>query len=102
VAQVEALILSDTHITIEALVHDVRISHGSVFNIIHDKLLMTKVAACWVPRLLTPVQKQQRMDVEKELLPLCQDENVEFFDRLITMDECRVYHYDPETKEMSK
>jgi hypothetical protein len=27
---------------------------------------------------------------------------VQFFDRLITMDECWVYHYDPETKETSK
>jgi hypothetical protein len=42
------------------------------------------------------------MDVAKELLQLCKDEEVEFFDRLITRDECWVYHYDPETKEMSK
>jgi hypothetical protein len=55
-----------------------------------------------VPRLLTPVQKQQRMDVAKELLQVCQDEKVEFFDRLIMMNECWVYHYDHETKEMSK
>jgi histone-lysine N-methyltransferase SETMAR len=34
-------------------------------------------------------------------LQLCHDEKVEFFDRLITMDECWVYH-DPETKEMGK
>jgi hypothetical protein len=53
---------------------------------------MAKVAARWVPQLLTPVQKQQ-MDVTKKLLLLCQDKRVEFFDRLITMDE---------TKEMSK
>jgi hypothetical protein len=43
-----------------------------------------------VPQLLTPVQKQQRMDVAKELLQLCQDENVEYFDRLIMMDKCWV------------
>ncbi|XP_023704522.1 protein GVQW3-like [Cryptotermes secundus] len=65
VAQVEALILSDRRITIEAIVHEIRIGHGSVFNIIHDKLHMTKVAAHWVPRLLNPVQKRQWMDVCK-------------------------------------
>jgi hypothetical protein len=48
VAQVEALILSDRSITIEAIVHEVRISHGSVFNIIHDELHMTEFAARWV------------------------------------------------------
>jgi hypothetical protein len=41
VAQVEALILSNRHMTIEAFVHEVHISHGSVFNIIHDELHMT-------------------------------------------------------------
>jgi hypothetical protein len=52
VAQVEALILSNRCITIEANVQEVCIRHGSVFNIIHDKLHMTKV-----PRLVKPVQK---------------------------------------------
>ncbi|PNF36296.1 hypothetical protein B7P43_G05287 [Cryptotermes secundus] len=42
------------------------------------------------------------MDVARELSQLCQDEKVEFFDRLSMVDECWVYHYDPETKEMSK
>ncbi|XP_033608586.1 uncharacterized protein LOC111866725 [Cryptotermes secundus] len=102
VMQVEALILSDMRITTKAVVHEVHIICGSVFSIIHDELHMTKVAAHWVPQLLTPVQKQQKMDVEKKLLQLCQDEKMEFFDHLITMDECWVYHYDPETKEMSK
>ncbi|XP_023725115.1 uncharacterized protein LOC111874122 [Cryptotermes secundus] len=44
VAQVEALILSDRCITIEAIIREVHI-----FNIIHDELHMTKVAACWLP-----------------------------------------------------
>ncbi|XP_023706817.1 uncharacterized protein LOC111864064 [Cryptotermes secundus] len=33
---------------------------------------------------------------------VCQDKKVEFFDHLIMTDECWVYHYDPETKEMSE
>ncbi|PNF17483.1 hypothetical protein B7P43_G18084 [Cryptotermes secundus] len=44
----KALILSDGHITIEAIVDEVCISHGSVFSIIHDKLHMTKVTVRWV------------------------------------------------------
>ncbi|XP_023710572.1 histone-lysine N-methyltransferase SETMAR-like [Cryptotermes secundus] len=102
VTQVEALILSDRCSTIEAIVHEISRSHGPVFDIIHDELHVTKVAVHWKPQLLTPVQKQQWMDVTKKLLQLCQDKKVEFFDCLITMDESWVYHYDPETKEMSK
>ncbi|XP_023720865.1 protein GVQW3-like [Cryptotermes secundus] len=89
VVQLEALIPSDRRITIEAIIHEVCISHGSVFNIIHDELHMTKVSARWVPWLLTTVQKPQLMDVVKILLQLSQDEKVEFFGRLITMNECR-------------
>jgi hypothetical protein len=74
----------------------------SVFNIVHNQLHMTNVAECLVPQLLTPVQKQKQMDAAKEILQLCQDEKVEFFNRLITMDEFWVYHYVPETKEMIK
>jgi hypothetical protein len=51
---------------------------------------------------LTPLQKQQWTDVAKELLWLCQDERVKFFDHLVMMIEFWVNHYDPETKEMSK
>jgi len=36
------------------------------------------------------------------MLQLCKADPDDFFDRLITMDECWVYHYDPETKEESK
>jgi hypothetical protein len=86
----QALILSNR---IEATGHKFRISHGSVFSMIHDELHMTMVAARWVPRLLTPVQKQQWMDVAKKLLQLCQDEKVEFFDHLMMTDECWVYQY---------
>jgi hypothetical protein len=51
-------------------------------------------------KMATSVEKVEAC--AKELLQLCQDEKMEFFNRLITMDECWVYHYDPETKDMSK
>jgi hypothetical protein len=43
VAKVEASILSDSRITIEGIVLEVGISYGSVLNIIHSELHMTKV-----------------------------------------------------------
>lgn len=102
VAQVEALVLEDRRITVEAIVQKVHISHGSVCNILHNDLHMSKVAARWVPRLLSPMQKDHRKETSIEMLQLFQADPDDFFDRLITMDECWVYHYDPETKEQSK
>lgn len=100
--QVEALVLADRRITVEGIVQTVHISHGSVCNILHNDLNMTKVAARWVPRLLTPMQKERRKESAMEMLQQCQTDPDNFFDRLVTMDECWVYHYDPETKEQSK
>lgn len=98
----EALVLEDRRTTIEAIVKEVNISHGSVFGIIHDHLHMTEVSARWVPRLLMPEQRLRRKEVSQEMLQLFCEDKERFFDRLVTMDECWVYHYDPETKEQSK
>ena len=42
---VEALVLEDRHITVEAIVEKVKISHGSVFNILHNILNMAQVSS---------------------------------------------------------
>lgn len=102
VAQVEQLVLQNRRITMSELVVEVGISSGSVSSILHDDLNMSKVSARWVPRLLTPFQKEERRRCSAELLAMCSADENAFFDRLVTMDESWVYHFDPETKEMSK
>ncbi|KAJ7335737.1 hypothetical protein JRQ81_013678 [Phrynocephalus forsythii] len=78
------------------------LSYGTAWRIIHEELHMNKVSACWVPRLLTPLQKQTRHDFSQQHLTLLEQNEDFFFACLITMGECWVYIYDPETKEMSK
>ena len=58
VRQVETAILEDRRITIRQIAQEVKISIGSVETIIHEHLHMQKVSARWIPRLLTPFQKQ--------------------------------------------
>jgi hypothetical protein len=64
------------------------------------ELNMWRVAAKFVPRLLTPEQKEHRIAV-------CQypgkrvADNPSFTSRIITRDESWVYRYDPETKRHS-
>jgi len=57
---------------------------------------MHRVAAKFVPRILTADQKQQRV-VCTELHQLTSDDET-FLSRVITGDESWVYGYDPETK----
>ena len=62
---------------------------------------MHKVSARWIPRLLTPFQKRERVECSKMNLEMCQEDESKFFKTLITQDETWVYHYDPETKVQS-
>ena len=75
-------------------------SVGSIENILHDHLHMSKVSARWVPRFLTPIQKEQRADSCKELIEL-ESKDTRFYDRIVTMDETWVHHFDPEMKSSS-
>ncbi|KAL1480973.1 hypothetical protein MTO96_050587 [Rhipicephalus appendiculatus] len=70
---------------------------GSVEKIIQDNLDMRKESAHWVPRLLTPFEKQERVEFSQALLTMYHANQEDFFNRLITQDECWVHHYDSET-----
>ena len=102
VKKVEDLILADRRVTIQTIIQETGLSSGSVRKIIHEELHMSKVSARWVPRLLTPLQREMRRDLSRQNLTLLEQDEDNFFGRLVTMDECWVYLYDPETKEMSK
>lgn len=65
VRQVEAAILEDRRITIRQIAQEVKISTGSVETIIHNHLHMRKVSARWIPMLLTPFQKQERVECSR-------------------------------------
>jgi len=65
-----------------------------------EELDMHRVAAKFVPRILTADQKQQRVNVCTELRQLASDDEM-FLSRVITVDKSWVYAYDPETKRQS-
>ncbi|XP_045106834.1 protein GVQW3-like [Portunus trituberculatus] len=67
VKKVEDLILEDRRITIHVIMHETGLRYGSVWKIIHDELHMSKMSACSVPRILTPLQRQTRRDLSKQM-----------------------------------
>ena len=69
VTKVEAVILDDRRSTLERVMAETGLSYGSAWRIIHEELHMNKVSARWVPRLLTPLQKQTRHDPKHPLSP---------------------------------
>ena len=83
----ESLVLKDRRVMIEHIADIVDVSIGTVHQILHDCLNMRKVCARWVPRMLTPEQKQTRVNACEELLELFQQDPNNFLDRLVTQDE---------------
>jgi len=61
---------------------------------------MRRVTAKFVPRLLTAEQKDNRVSICTDLRDRAQNDP-NFMSLVITGDECWVYGYDPETKQMS-
>ena len=59
---------------------------------------MSKVSARWVPRMLSPFQKDTRRQCCQENLELRTEDPEYFFQRFVTGDETWVYHRDPESK----
>jgi transposase len=100
ISKMNEMIRSNRRLTIREIADDLNISFGSVQHILTNVLSMKRVAAKFVPRILTPEQKEQLLSISLELRDrVTSDPN--FFQNLITGDESWVYGYDPETKVQS-
>ena len=58
VAGVERVLMENRHITLDDVVSELNISHGSAHHIIHNVLGFCKVSARWMPRQFTPELKE--------------------------------------------
>lgn len=99
---VESLVIEDRRITIQQISDILRSSTGTVHNILHEQLRMTKFCSTWVPHLLTLDQRHQRVEACEELLARYSMEGNDFLFRIVTGDESFFYFYQPESKQTSK
>lgn len=77
------------------------ISKSSVHRILTEILQKRKIAARWVPHFLSPVQKDTRKDICRELLSRYENEKETFLDRIIAIDETWIRDFEPELKSQS-
>ena len=99
--EVEDMVRKNRRIKVREIAHDLDISLVSVETILHEHFCMTKLAARWVPRLLTDSMKKARADCCKELFHLYNANPNEFLSPVITGDETWLHHWVPETKQAS-
>lgn len=93
-------IRGNRRLTIMELSNEFQISFESVQTILTTDLDMRRVAAKFVPKLLSDEQKENRKQIATDLLE-CSESDDFFFKSIITGDESWVYGYDPETKVQS-
>ena len=100
IKRIRAMVLSDRRPTIDEVANCLQISHGSAYEIIHNRLGFHKVCARWIPKQLTMLHKQTRLDNRQQNLERYEKGDA-FLDRTITGDETWVHHYEPECKRLS-
>ena len=95
--KVRALVMGNRRITIREIENELGIAYGSAQAILTEELCMRRVAAKFVPKLLTREQQDLRLDVAQDMLN-CANQDPQFMKKIITGDETWVYGYDPEAK----
>ena len=101
IAEVEAMIMADRRVKVLEVATECQLSCGTVLNIIHRHLAMSKVSARWVPRNLNAQDRHQRVFASQELVELYEANEADFTARLVTGDETWIHHWDPESKQES-
>ena len=86
--------------TVREVAEEVSISKTACNEILTENLYMHRIAAKFVPRQLTDVQKQNGVDVSQEILYRANG-NYNILKNIITGNETWVYGYDVETKIQS-
>lgn len=98
---VHDMVLLDRRLTIDEVANRMQISHGSAYEIIHNRLSFHEVCARWVPKQLIMMHKQMRLDICLQNLDHYYREGDAFLDRFITDNEIWVHHYELECKRQS-
>lgn len=98
---VSSMVMQDRRMSVKAMAESAGISIGSAHSILTECLMLHKVSARWVPRMLTPDQKATRVAMCHANLQLLYEDRTNFWSRVVTMDETWIHHFDPETKKQS-
>ena len=87
ITKVYKIILGDCKLKLCKIANTLKISEGSVFTILNESLETRKLFSKWVSGLLTPDQKQQRVEDSEHCLELFKRGKKDFLRWYETMDE---------------
>ena len=87
--------------TIDKVANHFEISHGSAYDIIHNRLGFRKVCARWVPTQLIEEHRNNRVAICQHLLDRYANEGEAFLTQIVTGDETWDHHFALESKHQS-
>ena len=87
----------DRRVSIETISAQFDVSVRTLHTIIREELMMRKICAKFVPRVLREDQKERRCHDSREMVGLINSDPA-VLDALVACDESWIYCYDPETK----
>ena len=86
---VERIVMRNRQISIHRLDEELAI----IDEIMNNHMGMKKVCTDWVSKVLTSIQRANRVDCCQELLQQSEVNPVKFFDCIVTDDESWIHHY---------
>ena len=92
---VERIGMRDRQISIHRLAEELAIPKTTIHEIMDNQLGMKKVCTRWIPKLLTLIQRANRVDYCQELLQQSEVNPDYFFHSTVTSNESWIYPYDP-------
>ena len=90
---VEQIGMHDRQISVRHVAEELGIPKTTIHQITNNHMGMKKVCTRWIPKILTPIQRANRVDCCQELLQQCEVNPAKFFDCIITDDESWIHHY---------
>ena len=88
---IERIVMRDRQISFCRVAYELDISSTSVYEMMNSQLDIKKVSTRWVPKLLTPIQRANRVDCCEELLQESEADPADFFYHIVTGDETWMY-----------
>jgi hypothetical protein len=101
IALVQEEMLQDRRLKTNEISARCGLSKITVLRILHDHPGMNKVSARWVPKFFSVVKKQRRVECYTELLTLCERQEIEIIESIVTRDQTMVLYHNPLSKRES-
>ena len=87
IEDVERILMRDRQTSIRRVAYELAIPKTTIHEIMNNHIGMKKVCTQWVPKLLTPIQRTNRVDCCQKLSQHSEVNLAKFFHCIITGDE---------------